>query len=58
MSPTRFDSFDWGQAFLKATLSGKTALLISSWFCVGRIRWAPGTVGTLGAIPLVVQIVQ
>jgi phosphatidylglycerophosphatase A len=54
MSPRRSDSFDWDRAFQEASFSGRLALLLSSWFCIGRIPWAPGTLGTLGAIPLVV----
>ena len=53
MSSIRSDSYNWGRAFREASFSGRLALLLSSWFCVGRIPWAPGTMGTLGAIPLV-----
>lgn len=31
----------------------KTALILSTWFGTGLIPFAPGTMGTLGAIPLV-----
>ena len=29
-----------------------TAMLLATWFGCGRSPWAPGTVGTLGALPL------
>lgn len=56
MSTRRSDSSHWGRAFRKSSFSGKLALVVSSWFCVGRIPWAPGTAGTLGAIPLVIAV--
>lgn len=56
MSLKGSDSFKWGQAFQRASVSGRLALFLSSWFCIGRIPWAPGTAGTVGAIPLVLII--
>ena len=56
MSPSRSDNSNWVRAFRKASFSGKLALVVSSWFCVGRIPRAPGTAGTLGAIPLVMIV--
>lgn len=35
-----------------ASLSGKSATLLASWFLCGLFPFAPGTAGTLGAIPL------
>lgn len=45
--------WDLPEAFLKADRLGKTALLLSSWFGSGLMPKAPGTFGTLTAIPLV-----
>lgn len=33
----------------------KIAEIVSTWFYVGRIRWAPGTWGTLATIPFVIM---
>ena len=38
--------------FKGTDFSGKTALIISSWFFSGLIPKAPGTFGTLAAVPL------
>jgi phosphatidylglycerophosphatase A len=40
------------ESFGKTHLFGKTALILSSWFGVGLIPVAPGTWGTLAAVPL------
>ncbi len=32
----------------------KVAEIVSTWFYVGKIRWAPGTLGTLATIPFVI----
>lgn len=32
----------------------KVAEVVSTWFYVGKIRWAPGTLGTLATIPFVI----
>lgn len=42
------------ESFRKAGFSGKAALIFSTWFGVGLIPWAPGTFGSLGAVPLVI----
>ncbi len=34
----------------------KLSEIISTWFWVGKIRWAPGTWGTLAAVPLVMGV--
>jgi len=39
------------KAHQNAGLSGKTALLLSSWFGIGLMPKAPGTYGTLAALP-------
>lgn len=40
-------------AFVKAGFQGKTALILASWFGSGLAPVAPGTSGTLAALPLV-----
>lgn len=40
-------------AFVKAGFHGKTALILASWFGSGLAPLAPGTSGTLAALPLV-----
>ena len=37
----------------KADLFGKISLVISTWFGIGLIPFAPGTFGTLGSLPLI-----
>ena len=37
----------------KRILQKKGAEIISTWFWVGKIRWAPGTWGTLATVPFV-----
>ena len=54
MSDNRSDSVSFGEAFKKARLSGRTALFLSAWFGAGLIPKAPGTFGTLTALPLAV----
>ena len=38
--------------------SGKAALVLSSWFGIGLFPVAPGTLGTLGAIPFVILLID
>jgi len=38
--------------FRQATLSDKTAMVLSTWFGTGLVRFAPGTWGTLAGLPL------
>lgn len=52
MSEYRSDTLHFKGAFGKTHLFGKTALILSSWFGVGLIPVAPGTWGTLAAVPL------
>ena len=56
MSQTRSDNLCFKEAFEKTDVPGKTALILSSWFCVGRIPKAPGTFGTMASVPLVFGI--
>ncbi len=44
------------ESFRKADLSGKTALCLASWFGAGLAPKAPGTFGTLTAVPLAVAV--
>jgi phosphatidylglycerophosphatase A len=52
MSKYRSDTLKFKESFGKTHLFGKTALVLSSWFGVGLIPVAPGTCGTLAAVPL------
>ncbi len=52
MSKYRSDTLNFKESFGKTHLFGKTALVLSSWFGVGLIPVAPGTCGTLAAVPL------
>ena len=52
MSKYRSDTLNFKESFGKTHLFGKTALVLSSWFGVGLIPVAPGTFGTLAAVPL------
>ena len=56
MSEGQSNSLSFKDSFKKADFSGKTMLLFSSWFGSGLVPVAPGTFGTLGAVPLVVII--
>jgi len=53
MSESRSDRLTFRESVEKADFLGRTALLLSSWFCVGLMPIAPGTFGTLAAIPVV-----
>ena len=54
MSEPRSDTLSLKESFKKADLFGKVALALSSWFGAGLMPKAPGTFGTLGALPLAV----
>ena len=56
MSNQRSDNLTLKEVFSKAAFSGKAVLLFSSWFGSGLMPKAPGTFGTLAAIPLVIII--
>jgi phosphatidylglycerophosphatase A len=53
MSETRSDSLTFGKIFRKAGLFDKCALVLAVWFGAGLMPKAPGTFGTLAAVPLV-----
>jgi len=42
--------------FRKSGFSGKTALVLSTWFGSGCLPIAPGTFGTLAAVPLILVL--
>ena len=54
MSDYRLDNQALKEAFKKADFYGKTALLLSSWFGAGLMPLAPGSFGTLAAVPPVI----
>ncbi len=56
MSGPQFDNLGFRKAFEQADISGKVALCLSTWFCTGLLPKAPGTFGTLGAVPLVLAV--
>jgi len=56
MSGPQFDNLSFRNAFEQADISGKVALCLATWFCTGLLPKAPGTFGTLGAIPLVLGV--
>lgn len=53
MSRTQSDNVSVPDAFTKAGWRDKTALILATWFGIGLMPWAPGTFGTVAAIPLV-----
>jgi len=54
MSEPQFDTLTLRESFRKADLFEKLALGLSSWFGAGLMPVAPGTFGTLTALPLVI----
>ena len=42
--------------FRQATLANKGILSLACWFGLGLVPWAPGTLGTIGTLPLVFLI--
>jgi phosphatidylglycerophosphatase A len=52
MGGTRHDRIILIEKFKGAGLSGKTALIFSSWFGSGLVPLIPGTFGTLTALPI------
>ena len=53
MSESQFDTLTFKETFKKADSLGRAALFLASWFFTGLMPKAPGTVGTLAAIPMV-----
>jgi len=53
MSKSQSDKFEIWSIFREAGFSGKISLTLSTWFGTGLLPVAPGTFGTLGAVPLV-----
>ncbi|MBW2065999.1 MAG: phosphatidylglycerophosphatase A [Deltaproteobacteria bacterium] len=53
MSCTQSDNLSLRQSFQRADFLGKAAFALSSWFCAGLMPKAPGTFGTLAAVPVV-----
>lgn len=56
MSEFQSDTLALKEAFKKADTLGRTALLFASWFFTGLMPKAPGTFGSVAAIPLVIAI--
>ena len=56
MSQFQSDTLTFKEAFEKANALGRTALFLASWFFSGLMPKAPGTFGTLTAIPLALVI--
>jgi phosphatidylglycerophosphatase A len=56
MSELQSDTLTLKEAFRKADFSMKSALCLASWFGVGLMPVAPGTFGTLTALPLVLVL--
>lgn len=54
MSESQSDTLTLRESFRKADLLGKSALCLSFWFGAGLMPGAPGTFGTLAALPLAV----
>jgi len=50
--PDRAAELTFHEAFNRAGFSGKAALILSTWFGIGLAPRAPGTFGTLGALPV------
>jgi phosphatidylglycerophosphatase A len=50
------DTFKTRERFTESDASGKTALILATWFGTGLLPFAPGTFGTLGAVPLVLAL--
>jgi phosphatidylglycerophosphatase A len=56
MSKSQSDNLPVKRVFEQSGFSGKCALILSTWFGVGLLPLAPGTCGTLGAIPFVLLL--
>jgi phosphatidylglycerophosphatase A len=56
MSKSQTDNLQVRESFRQAGISGKIALVLSTWFGAGLFPGAPGTLGTLAALPLVLGV--
>ena len=56
MISNRADNLTLQESFNGADFFGKVALILSSWFGIGLAPKAPGTFGTLGAVPLAIVV--
>jgi len=54
MSKPQFDNLSIKEIFRQSDFSGKTVLILSTWFGSGLLPIAPGTFGTVAALPLIV----
>ena len=54
MSKIRSDNISVVECFRRTGIKGKVILILSSWFGSGLAPFAPGTFGTLAAVPLVI----
>ena len=56
MSKSLSDNLSFLDLFRTCGFSGKAALILSTWFGCGLLPIAPGTVGTLAAVPLILVL--
>jgi len=56
MSGRNSDNLSRNERFARTGFSGKTALFLATWCGIGLLPFAPGTFGTLGAMPLAVGL--
>lgn len=51
-SDTHSDNLSFRGSIQKADFLGRMALVLSTWFCAGLMPKAPGTFGTMAAVPV------
>ena len=56
MSQSQSDNLSIGGIFRKTNFSGKIALILSTWFGTGLLPVAPGTFGSVTAVPIVLGL--
>ena len=56
MPKTRSDRLSLSDIFRESAFSGKIALILGTWFGCGLVPLGAGTLGTLGAIPLIIVL--